>query len=217
MNFSPRAGQRVRIAGPAGEIEAIVEDVATPDSGAVSASACAVVCHPHPLFGGTMDNKVVTTLARALQQCEIPTVRFNFRGVGASAGTFDDGLGETLDLAAVADWAEHRWPGRALVAAGFSFGAYVAMRLSATRALGRLITVAPPVSRFDFSSFTGPPCPWLLVQGDADELVDPAAVSAWATSRKTQPHLVMLPGVGHFFHGHLSELRDTVLREIRSG
>jgi uncharacterized protein len=217
MIFSPRAGERVRIAGPAGEIEAIVEDLQIAASPDAARSACAVVCHPHPLFGGTMDNKVVTTLARALQQCEIPTVRFNFRGVGASAGTFGEGFGETLDLEAVADWAMRRWPGRGLVAAGFSFGAYVAMRLSAARALGRLITVAPPVTRFDFSGFMGPPCPWLVVQGDADEVVDPNAVEQWANSRHPPPHLVMLPGVGHFFHGHLSELRDTVLHEIRSG
>ena len=217
MILSPRAAERVQIAGPAGKIEAVVEDLEIGGLRDGAPSACGVVCHPHPLFGGTMDNKVVTTLARALQQCEIPTVRFNFRGVGASTGTFDDGHGETLDLEAVADWAKSRWPGRDLVAAGFSFGAYVAMRLSAKRALGRLITVAPPVSRFDFSGFIGPTCPWLVVQGDADELVDPAAVSEWAKTRKPPPHLVMLPGVGHFFHGHLPELRDTVMREIRSG
>jgi len=164
-----------------------------------------------------MDNKVVTTLARALHHCDIPTVRFNFRGVGASAGSFDEGQGEARDLEVVADWAQRRWPERALIAAGFSFGAYVAMRLSAARTLGRLITVAPPVTRFDFSGFIGPPCPWLVVQGDADEVVDPTAVSAWAKSRVPPPHLVMLPGVGHFFHGHLPELRDVVVREIRSG
>ncbi len=130
---------------------------------------------------------------------------------------FDEGRGETLDLEAVADWADRRWPGRQLVAAGFSFGSYVAMRVSEQRTLGRLIMVAPPVTRFDFSGLPAPRCPWLLVQGGADEVVDPAAVSDWAKTRKPPPHLFMLPGVGHFFHGHLPELRDTVIREIRSG
>ncbi|MGA2778353.1 MAG: alpha/beta hydrolase [Steroidobacteraceae bacterium] len=209
--------QRLTIAGPAGSIEAVVEDPQTPAAHGSRPGAFAIVCHPHPLFGGTMDNKVVTTLARALQACAVPTVRFNFRGVGLSAGAFDEGVGETEDLAAVAGWADRRWPGRQLIAAGFSFGAYVAMRMSARRALAALITVAPPVTRFDFSQISAPSCLWLIVQGDADEVVDPNAVADWAKSLAPPPHLVMLPGVGHFFHGHLSELRDTVIREIRSG
>ncbi len=223
MSSTPRAAQRLSIPGPAGAIEAVAEDPgaepphASDRAPADAAPTFGVICHPHPLFGGTMDNKVVTTLARALQQCGIPTVRFNFRGVGASAGSFDEGSGETLDLAAVVDWADLRWPGRQLLAAGFSFGAYVAMRFSVVRRPQRLIMVAPPVTRFDFSGLGAPTIPWLVVQGDADEVVDPQAVSDWARSREPPPHLVMLPGVGHFFHGHLSELRDTVIGEIRSG
>ncbi|MGP0085600.1 MAG: alpha/beta hydrolase [Steroidobacteraceae bacterium] len=217
MTAPPRAGQRLVIDGPAGAIEAIVEDPAPSGSPEVAASAYAVVCHPHPLFGGTMENKVVTTLARAFQACAMPTVRFNFRGVGASQGTFDQGNGETADLEAIVAWAEARWPERQLVAAGFSFGGYVATRLSTRRILGRLITVAPPVTRFDFSEFSSPLCPWLVVQGAADEVVDATAVSDWAKSLKPPPRLVILPGVGHFFHGHLPELRDTVINEIRSG
>src|SRR5579864_6855658 len=110
---------RLSIKGPAGALEAIVEDPGA------AGSSYAVVCHPHPLFGGTMDNKVVTTVARALQDNGIPTLRFNFRGVGASAGVFDQGMGETADADAAASWGAERWPGRTLVAAGFSFGAYV--------------------------------------------------------------------------------------------
>jgi alpha/beta superfamily hydrolase len=223
MNSAPRATQRLSIPGPAGPIEAIAEEPAAAPSSmhdralADAAPSVGVLCHPHPLFGGTMDNKVVTTLARALQHCGIPTVRFNFRGVGASAGSFDEGAGETLDLSAVADWADRRWPGRRLLAAGFSFGAYVAMRFSAAHRLQRLIMVAPPVTRFDFLGLGAPTIPWLVVQGDADEVVDPQAVMNWAKSCEPPPHLVMLPGVGHFFHGHLSELRDSVISEIRSG
>jgi alpha/beta superfamily hydrolase len=206
-----RPAERILIEGPAGAIEALVTEVDRP------AAVHAVVCHPHPLYGGTMDNKVVTTLARALQECAVPTVRFNFRGVGASGGSYDEGSGETDDAAAVADWAAGRWPAGGLIVAGFSFGAYVALLLTARRKSARLITVAPPVQRFDFSGLSTPSCPWLIVQGEADELVDAAAVSALAEATRPRPSLVMLPGVGHFFHGHLHELRDAVIAEIRSG
>lgn len=137
-------------------------------------------------------------------------------GVGASAGRYDEGRGETDDAAAVLEAAADRWPGRPLLLAGFSFGAYVAARLAKTAKPSRLITIAPPVTRFDFSGFEQPGCPWLIVQGDADDVVDPAAVRDWAGRCAARPGLVMLPGVGHFFHGHLHELRDAVIREIRS-
>jgi len=164
-----------------------------------------------------MDNKVVTTVARALNACGIPAVRFNFRGVGASAGRYDDGRGETEDAAAVAAWGAGRFGARAVVLAGFSFGAYVAMRLAQTLPPARLITIAPPVGRFEFASFVAPQCPWLIVQGDADDVVDPQAVRAWADAHRPKPRLLMLSGVGHLFHGHLVELRDAIETEIRSG
>jgi alpha/beta superfamily hydrolase len=164
-----------------------------------------------------MDDKVVTTVARALQETGISTVRFNFRGVGASTGTYDQGVGETADADAVASWGTERWPGRTLVAAGFSFGAYIALRLAQLRALRHLITIAPAVQQFDVSGLAVPRCPWLVVQGDADDVVDPAAVVAWVKGLDPKPRLVVLPGVGHFFHGRLRELRDTVVDAIRSG
>jgi alpha/beta superfamily hydrolase len=103
------------------------------------------------------------------------------------------------------------------VIAGFSFGAYVALRLAQTLPPARLITIAPPVGRFDFSPLAAPACPWLIVQGDADDVVDPGAVRTWAAATGPSAHLVMLPGVGHFFHGHLHVLRDAIVSEIRSG
>ncbi len=199
----------VLIDGPAGPLEAGIEE------GSDLAAPYAVVCHPHPLFGGTMDNKVVTTVARALNACGMPTVRFNFRGVGASVGSYDEGRGETGDASAVAAWGARRWPGRAVLIAGFSFGAYVALRLAQILPPARLITIAPPVGRFELSALLGPACPWLIVQGDADDVVDPEAVRGWASTAAPAAHLVMLPGVGHFFHGHLAELRDAVMSEIR--
>jgi uncharacterized protein len=157
------------------------------------------------------------TLARALHATGMPTLRFNFRGVGSSSGVFDEGRGETADAAAVASYGALRWPGRHLVLAGFSFGAFVALRLALERDTSRLITVAPPVDRFDFTELTAPGCPWLIVQGDADDLVDPQRVLAWAKALDPSPKLVVMPGVGHFFHGHLPELRDAVIDTIRSG
>jgi alpha/beta superfamily hydrolase len=207
--------ERLSIEGQAGALEAIVEDPG------VAGSSYAVVCHPHPLFGGTMDNKVVTTVARALHETGIPTLRFNFRGVGASAGAYDQGVGETADADAVASWGAERWPGRDLVVAGFSFGAYVALRLVQQLPPHRepkfLITIAPAIQLIEGSGMAVPRCPWLVVQGDADDVVDPAAVIDWANGLDPKPRLVVLPGVGHFFHGRLRELRDAVIDAIGSG
>jgi len=205
------AAERLSITGPAGPLEAIAEVPLA------SAASYAVICHPHPLFGGTMNNKVVTTLARAMHETGIPTLRFNFRGVGASAGGFDEGRGETADAAAVAEYGALRWPDRHLVLAGFSFGAFVALRLAQQRDTFRLITVAPPVERFDFSELAVPRCPWLVVQGDADDVVDPQRVFEWVKGLKPPPRLIVMPGVGHFFHGHLPLLRAAVIDAIRSG
>jgi alpha/beta superfamily hydrolase len=205
------APERLFIEGQAGALEAIVEETAVPGS------SYGIVCHPHPLFGGTMDNKVVTTVARALHETGIPTVRFNFRGVGASAGEYDQGVGETTDADAVATWGARRWPGRDLVMAGFSFGAYVALRLAQQRVPRHLITVAPALEPFDAFGMAVPRCPWLVVQGDADDVVDPATVIDWVNGLDPKPRLVVLPGVGHFFHGRLRELRDAVVDAIRSG
>src|ERR1700679_3747467 len=125
--------EHISIAGEAGALEAIVEDPG------VQGPSYGVICHPHPLYGGTMDNKVVTTVARALREAGIPTLRFNFRGVGGSAGAFAEGIGETADAQAVASWGALRWPARGLVIAGFSFGSFVALRLAQQRPASRLI------------------------------------------------------------------------------
>jgi alpha/beta superfamily hydrolase len=217
---SSALNERVSIPGPAGVLEVLVEEAAP------GFDSYAVICHPHPLYGGTMDNKVVTTLARAFHDTGIPTLRFNFRGVGASAGAFDQGAGETDDADAVAGFGDARWPGKTLAIAGFSFGGYVALRLALARQrkagrtasrTARLITVAPAIQRFDITATAMPDCPWLVVQGEADDVVDPSAVIAWARGLTPPPRLVVLPGVGHFFHGHLHELRDAVIESIRSG
>jgi uncharacterized protein len=207
----PRA-EPVVIAGPAGALEAVVED---PAPGSVP-RAFLVVCHPHPLHGGTMGNKVVTTLARAAHAQGIPSLRFNFRGVGASEGAFDEGRGEIQDALAVVAFGRQRWPDASLWLAGFSFGGVVALRASTTRGVGtveKLVTVAPALGR-NFGSVRDisiPGCPWMVVQGDADEVIDGNLVIDWAGQLDPAPRLEVLPGVGHFFHGHLPALQAVVL------
>jgi hypothetical protein len=211
-DFRPPAPQPVIIPGPMGGIEARVEApvrIETP-------AAIGVVCHPHPLYGGTMQNKVVHTLARAMQELGTPTVRFNFRGVGESEGVYDGGLGEMDDAVAVIAWARARWDCTALWLAGFSFGAAVALQASALTAPRALVTVAPPVGRLILNSPPRPACPWLVVQGDRDELVEFAAVQAWAEGYAPRPRFAVLAGADHFFHGRLVELRG-VVREFLLG
>ena len=169
-----------------------------------------------------MDNKVATTLARSFHELGVPTIRFNFRGVGDSAGQFDDGVGETNDALAAVAYGRERWPGAALWLAGFSFGGHVALR--ASRQAGgdvatRLVTVAPAFTRYyaSPSALPMPACPWLIVQGDADEVIAPQEVIGWAQALQPRPYLVVMPGVGHFFHGRLNELRAALLGWVRSG
>jgi len=194
--------QRILIDGPAGPIEALIEQ----PPGAV-AGLVAICCHPHPLYGGTMQNKVVHTLARAARDLAVTSVRFNFRGVGASAGAHDNGIGESADAAAVADWARRELRADGLWALGFSFGSYVALRLAALRDASLLVTIAPPIRRFDFRRLDAPRCPWLVVQGDADELVDHQTVLDWTRSLNPAPQVRILAGAEHFFHGRLTVLR----------
>ena len=199
--------EKIIIAGAAGEIEARLE-TATDRGGDF-----AVVCHPHPLHGGSMENKVAHTAARALAGAGMPVARFNFRGVGGSDGVFDSGAGEQDDLAAVVAWARRRFPGRGPVLAGFSFGAYVAAAQARALSARRLITIAPPVTMYDFTAMENA-MPWLVVMGDADEVVPVAAARRWLRAWRRAPpdsrpglrRDEWLAGAGHFFHGRLPEL-----------
>jgi uncharacterized protein len=193
----------VEIPGPAGTLQAAVDTSAAPSV------ATAVVCHPHPLQQGTMTNKVVTTVARAFARLGADAVRFNFRGVGASTGSYADGVGERDDALAVVAWCRERWPGRPLYLGGFSFGAAVAIAVAARAAPAGLVTVAPPVDRLP-ADLEAPRCPWLLVHGDADEVVPAAPVLEWSRKLAAPPRIVLLPGVGHFFHGRLQALTNAV-------
>ena len=205
--FRPPAPQPTIIDGPAGVLEARVEDPAP----SVTPVAVGVVCHPHPLYGGTMQNKVVHTLARAMQQFGVPTVRFNFRGVGGSAGSYDGGAGELEDALEVCAWARRRWNCESLWLAGFSFGSAVALQAAGRARPRALVTVAPPVGRIIVAPVARPPCPWLVVQGDRDELVDAGQVRKWVGNFVPPPRLVMLSEAEHFFHARLGDLRAAVL------
>jgi hypothetical protein len=208
--FRPPAAVPISLDGPAGPLEALIEEPMPVADARRNVAAYGVICHPHPLQGGTMTNKVVHTLARALQEAGLPTIRFNYRGVGKSAGAYDEGRGETLDALAVADEGARRWPGHALWLAGFSFGGYVAVRASHERATARVIAVAPAVTRFAGAHAAGPRCPWLLIQGDADDVIAPDEVLAWGRAQSPLPEIVELRGGSHFFHGRLGELRTAV-------
>lgn len=202
--FRPPVPEALSIPGPVGPLEALLEAPSGP------VRALAVVCHPHPQHGGTMHNKVAHMLARTFHEQGVTTLRFNYRGVGQSAGQYDEGRGETEDALAALDFLTARIPGAPLWLAGFSFGGAVAFRASTRWTVERLVLAAPAVQRIAVEGVAVPACPWLIVQGDQDEVIDPQAVSDWAAALLSQPDLVLLPGVGHYFHGRLDELRSTV-------
>jgi alpha/beta superfamily hydrolase len=205
------AAEHATLAGPAGDLEALIEVPAR-----ARQDAFGVICHPHPLFGGTLQNKVVHTLARSFQELGVPTIRFNFRGVGRSAGAFAEGRGETEDALAAVAAGRQRWPGGAPWLAGFSFGGAVAFRAAARAHAHLLVTVAPAVRLIDVSNIEMPQCPWLVVQGDADDVVEPQGVIGWSAEREPAPQVTVLPGVGHFFHGRLRELQSAVVDFART-
>lgn len=201
------ATQRLVIAGPAGAIESAVD---APAEG-VEVRGVAVVCHPHPQHGGTMDNKVVQTLARALVQLGWRSVRFNFRGVGGSAGAWAEGVGEVDDALAVIG--ASRAAGEPLVLAGFSFGAWVAAeaasRLDERDRPQRMVLVGPSTERQTMASV---PVDSLVIHGETDDVVPLAATLAWA--RPQALPVLVFPGVGHFFHGQLGLLKNTVVQAL---
>jgi alpha/beta superfamily hydrolase len=202
----PDALTEFTLQGPAGPLEAISD---------VAERACArrgvvVICHPNSKDGGTMRNKVVTMLERSLRECGLDTLRFNFRSAGASAGDYDNGRGESDDLAAAVAWARKMRPDDQLWLAGFSFGSYVTLRNAVKLKADALISIAPPIGRWSHETLVLPTCPWLVVMGEEDEIVEPQAVFDWIDSLEQPPELVRMPETGHFFHRRLMDLRGAV-------
>jgi len=190
------------IKGPAGQLQIVLDKaIGTPRK------ALGFICHPHPLYGGTMQNKVVTTLAKTFQNLGVTTIRFNFRGVGQSDGEYNHGDGETDDLLAVINWAQREIGYNDIWLAGFSFGGYIAARAASLINLKQLVTVAPAVQHFPMAELPPITCPWILVQGERDDVVPAEVVYAWLEGRNPKPHIISFPDAGHFFHGDLGELR----------
>jgi alpha/beta superfamily hydrolase len=200
--------------GPAGLLEAVIDAPVLPAG--TAQRGVAFIAHPHPLFGGTMDNKVAQTLARAFAQCGWQAVRFNFRGVGASAGAYDEGRGELQDLlAAIAHFAPHG----ALALAGFSFGAFVVSQsiaaLPAHRMPEKLVLVGTAATRFNVAPIPAALHPHtLVVHGEVDDTIPLSDVFDWA--RPQNLPVVVVPGVAHFFHGQLVLLRNLVVRHLHA-
>ena len=218
MNTSPPPGvapadHAFFIDGPAGKLEAACDEA---ESDVAPLDVVAVICHPLSTEGGSMHNKVVTMAARALRECGANTVRFNFRSVGHSEGAFDEGVGEADDLRAVVAWVHDKFPGKTLWLGGFSFGAFVSYKLAAELKPGLLLSIAPPVGRsWDFEDIAHPNCPWLVIQGADDEIVDAEAVKAWVGTLRPPPELVVMPDTSHFFHRKLMDLRGAIKAGVR--
>jgi len=198
--------------GPAGKLEAILKDPA----GAVTRAA--IVCHPHPLFGGTMHNKVVFRIARAFSDAGFAVLRFNFRGTGRSQGEHDSGRGEQDDLSAAIEFIERRYHGAELWLAGFSFGSAVMLRAaSCDDRVRALIAVGVPVSKQSFSDLAHCNKPKLLVQGSNDQYGSIDQLEMFFASLDEPKQLRIIDGADHFFEGHLPELAEAVTKFIESG
>jgi uncharacterized protein len=200
----PSSLTRAMIDGPAGKIEIDIND---PGS---SRCGIALIAHPNPVQGGTKDNKVVTTLAKSFYSLGYVTARPNFRGVGASEGSHDEGRGETDDLLAVADYLKHRYGNLDFILAGFSFGSFVQTRVAKRLAPTRMVLVGPAVNRFPAEEV---PSATLVIHGEHDDVVPLSAVLDWA--RPQNLPVVVVPGGEHFFHGRLNLLSDIVIRHFR--
>jgi len=207
----PEERSEFLLRGPAGLIECAVDVPAEADA----RPATIIICHPHPEHGGTMHNKVVTITERSMRELGLRTVRFNFRSVGLSDGLFDDGYGETDDLFAVAEWVRRTRPDDTLWLAGFSFGSYITIRAALNLDVGQLISIAPPVDRYAFDSLHHPECPWLVVQGDEDEVVNVSLVSTWANKLNPPPDLVIMEDADHFFRRRIMDLRGLLKNGVR--
>lgn len=203
----PAAGQTTSLllAGAAGALDVMLSMPHETPRGV------AVVCHPHPLFGGAMSNKVVYTLAFCAQKTGLVSLRFNFRGVGRSEGVHDQGMGETDDVLTLVNWLRQRVPDVPLVLMGFSFGAFVSLRAAEQARPAVQISIAPPFSKYVNQPVPPHPhCPWLVMHSTDDEVVSYADTVRILDTFVPPPELVTLEGAGHLFHGRLGDIEQAV-------
>lgn len=199
------------IPGKAGQIEAIMD---MPEN--ASTDTVAVICHPHPLFEGSMHNKVVSTLHRICKELTIPNLRFNFRGVGKSQGEYAGAEGGVEDCLSAIDYLKQNYPHKKLWILGFSFGAYVAAKTASETPAELLITIAPPVGKDYFGQLPERKHPWILVQSKDDQVIHAQAVYDWYDSLEHKPYFISFDAAGHFFHGNLIPLREKIIDAIKS-
>ena len=214
-NTFPPQKANIILKGPAGNIEAATTEPKVTENQSNQKNITAIICHPHPLHGGTMNNKVVTSIARACNDLNFRTVRFNYRGVGNSEGEYADMIGETEDCLAVVRWVQQVRPDDRIVLAGFSFGSFIAANTTNkldNDAVIYLLNIAPAVTHADFDSLTNINCPWLVIQGEADEVISSEEVFAWAEQKQVE--LIRMPNTSHFFHGKLIELRELIIQKL---
>lgn len=209
LEFNAKNIATTVITGKVGDIEVLIDRPET----ITESTPIAIISHPHPLYGGTMTNKVVHILAKSFSELNAITVRYNFRGVGKSAGKYDDGLGEAKDLQLLADELKQWHPQAPIWLAGFSFGAYVTARAQAAIKPEKLLLVAPPISMYPFEELAEIEVPWMVIQGGQDEVIDASAAKKWVSLRPNQPKFIWMEDSGHFFHGKLIEVKDIVLAD----
>jgi alpha/beta superfamily hydrolase len=205
------------IPGPAGNLE--LKTNFPDDMIHAPMERLAIICHPHPLQGGTMDHKVVSTLSKTFLGLGCGIICFNYRGVNQSEGSFDNSLGETQDLLAVAEWARASIFYKKIILAGFSFGSFIAASASKVLEPELLVTVAPSVLHSNFDPLVSLACPWIVAMGTEDEVVPVQAVQDWYDLRKkTKPELselILFQDTGHFFHGQLISLHDNLKKHVQ--
>lgn len=208
IEFKPNSSAETLIKGGAGEIETLI----TKPEELTESTPIIIISHPHPLYGGSMTNKVVHILAKTFSELNAITVRFNFRGVGQSAGEFDNGVGEAEDLQRIVEALKQWRPHSPIWLAGFSFGAYVSVRAQAKVEAEKLLLVAPPVSMYSFDELSEIDIPWLVIQGGQDEVIDASAVKNWISELNNPPQLIWMEEAGHFFHGKLNDVKEALLQ-----
>lgn len=215
MSFPFAKEELLMIPGASGLLQATIHQAET-DGVFAANNWLVILCHPHPVHGGTMDNKVVTTLMRTYRDLGIHVLRFNFRGVGKSEGVFDNAIGELDDLRTMVTWVRENLPDVALLLAGFSFGSSIAAQASyEVPGLRHLTLVAPPVERYPYARGHQFSCAACVIQGDQDERVFAQGVYDWVAGLKSDVKLLRYPEAGHFFHGYLTVLKTDLTQILQ--